>query len=102
MINYPKQYKRNIKKQVRKMLKEGDNASVFTEKTLLINTDRLKVFDQFSSNTISKENIKDVKVYDDMFLIYVSSITAEIIPTRYLNDKSKKALIDFFKEKINL
>src|SRR5690625_2170164 len=67
IIYYPKHYKKFIRKHVQKLLNEGDNSSIFAEKTLLIGNDRLTISDQFSSNTIFKENIKDVKAYDDLF-----------------------------------
>ncbi len=87
---YPKQYKKLIKRTTKKLLQEGDNSSIFGRKILVIDEDNIKFLGEHISETISRESIKSVKVYDDMILIYLSGITAKIIPTRYLNEDSKK------------
>lgn len=93
IITYPKQYKKLVKRQIQKILQEGDNSSIFGKKTMLIDENNMKVFSEFTSETISKKSIKTIRVYDDMILVYLSGFTAQIIPTRYLNDESKKCLI---------
>ena len=93
IITYPKQYKKLVKRQTQKILQEGDNSSIFGKKTMLIDENNMKVFSEFTSEAISKKSIKTIKVYDDMILVYLSGFTAQIIPTRYLNDESKKSLI---------
>lgn len=93
IIEYPKRYKKSIRKQTKKMLQEGDNSSIFGKKTMLIDENNIKVFGEFTSETISKKSIKTIKIYDDMILIYLSGFTAQIIPTRYLDDESKKYLL---------
>jgi hypothetical protein len=93
-ITYPKQYKRLIIKETKKVLQEGDNSSIFGKKTIIIEEDDLKVISEDSTETTSKASIKDIKVYDDMILIYMSGITAHIIPTRYLDEETKNNLLD--------
>ncbi len=93
IIKYPNHYKRLVRKQTKKILQEGDNSSIFGKKTMLIDENNIKVFNEFVSETISRKSIKTIKVYDDMILIYLSGFTAQIIPTRYLNEESKKYLI---------
>lgn len=78
------------------MLREGDNSSIFGEKIMSVDENSINILDEFSSETISRNNIKDVKVYSDMIVIYLSSITAHIIPTRYLDDESGEFLINYF------
>ncbi|WP_246169751.1 YcxB family protein [Alkalibaculum sporogenes] len=94
MISYPKQYIKLIKRTTKKLLQEGDNSSIFGEKTLLIDEYNITVKGEHTTETISRESIKSVKVYDDMILLYLSGISAQIIPTRYLNAQSKKSLMD--------
>ena len=60
---------------------------------MIIEENNIKVIGEFTSETISKESIKAIKVYDDMILIYLSAFTAQIIPTRYLNKESKAFLL---------
>jgi hypothetical protein len=93
IITYPNQYKKLVIRQTKKMLQEGDNSSLFGKKTMLIDENDIKVYSESTSETISRKSVKAVKVYDDMILIYLSGITAHIIPTRYLNDESKNRLI---------
>lgn len=94
MITYPKQYKRLLKRQTKKLLQDGDNSSLFGKKTMIIDENNIKVISENSSETTSKESIKEVKVYKDMILVYLSGFTAHIIPTRYLDEETKKYLMD--------
>lgn len=93
IITYPNQYKKLIRKQTKKILQEGDNSSFFGKKTMVVDDNNIKIFSEFTSETISKKSIKTIRVYDDMILIYISGFTAQIVPTRYLNDESKKYII---------
>ncbi|KXL52853.1 hypothetical protein CLNEO_18760 [Anaerotignum neopropionicum] len=90
---YPKRYKSSIRKQAQKLLREGDNSSYFGKKTMLIDENSIKIFDELSSKTISKNSIKSIKIYDDLILIYLSAVTAHIIPTRNLDETTKNQLI---------
>lgn len=94
ILIYPPKYKRLIQKQIKKLLHEGDNSSIFGKKTLLIEADNIKVISELSSEAISKKSIKAIKVYDDMVLIYLSGFTAIIIPSRYLNDESREYIMN--------
>ena len=95
-IFYPRRHEKSIKRQVRKMLSEGDNTSLFVEKTLLLEEDSIEILAGPTSERILRNNVKDIKVYNDIVVIYLSSINAHIIPTRYLADETKQFLIDYF------
>lgn len=96
ILVYPNKYKRLIQKQTKKLLQEGDNSTFFGKKTLLFEDDNIKLISECSSETILKKSIKTIKIYDDMILIYLSGFTAIIIPTRYLNDESRKYIMNEF------
>lgn len=97
IITYPKKHEKLIKKETKKLLKEGDNSSIFGKKTMTIDEKNMIVTSETSSETTSRRSIKSIKFYDDMILIYLSSIMAEIVPTRYLDEKEKKFLIEKLK-----
>lgn len=90
---FPKRHERLIKKSVERMLKDGDNSSMICENTMIIGEEDIKVINEHSTETTSKEGIKEVKVYDDMILIYLSGFTAHIIPTRYLTEENKEKVL---------
>ena len=64
---------------------------------MIIDDEAVIIHHKSSSERILKNAIKDVKVYDDIIIIYLSSITAIIIPTRYLD----KDLVDDFIKKVH-
>ncbi len=94
IIGFPKTYERIIKKSVKEMLKDGDNSAMICQNTMIIEGNDIKVINEHSTEITSKEGIKTVKVYEDMILIYLSGFTAHIIPTRYLNDETRKCFLD--------
>lgn len=95
-IYYPKQHRKNIVRQIKKMLKEGDNTSLFMEKTLKIEDDTIEVVDECSSEKTLKSNISHVKIYDDMIVIYLNSLSAHVIPKRYLNRETEEFIMEYF------
>jgi len=76
------------------MLKDGDNSSIISQNTMIIEGNDIKVISEHSTEITSKEGIKEVKVNDDMIVIYLSGFTAHIIPTRYLTEKVKDELLE--------
>lgn len=94
IITYPKQYKSLIKKETEKLINEGDNSEIFGEKKMIIDEDTITIYHKSSSEVISKNAIKEIKIYNDIIVIYISSITAHIVPTRYLDNNLKDDFIE--------
>lgn len=94
IVLWPNQYKKLIKRETQKILQEGDNSAIFGTKNMLIEEDSIKIISEFTSEEIAKESIKEIKIYEDMILIYLSSVTAQIIPTMDLDDQTKKHLLE--------
>ncbi|WP_083432792.1 YcxB family protein [Alkalibacterium sp. 20] len=88
IYSYPKQHKNTIKKQSAKLLNEGDNSSFFGKKRMDIVEDKLILTEDNATMTLSKDRVKDSKEYDDMSILYLSAVSAYIIPKRYLNDQN--------------
>lgn len=94
IVTYPKQYKRLIRRETEKILRDGDNSLIVGKKTMIIDDEEIKVITEDSSESTLKRGIKDIKIYDDMILIYLSGITAHIIPTRYLDGETRRKLLE--------
>lgn len=94
IIRFPKTYEKLIKKSTKDMLKDGDNSSMICQNTMIIEGNEIKVINGHSTEITSKKGIKEVKVYDDMILIYLSGFTAHIVPTRYLTEETEKELLE--------
>ncbi|WP_225744894.1 YcxB family protein [Marinilactibacillus sp. Marseille-P9653] len=84
---YPKIYRKTLKNQSLKLLKEGDNSSLFGKKKLNIMEDPWLVIEEDMTSSLPKSRIKEVKEYDDMILLYLSAVSVHIIPKRYLSEK---------------
>lgn len=93
ILTYPKEYRKSITKRVDKFISQGDNSSIFGSKTLEIIDGAIVVKGDFISETISLEGIKDIRIYEDMILIYLSGFVAQIIPRRYLDKETEKEFI---------
>lgn len=91
---FPKTYEKLIRKSVKDMLKDGENSSIICKNTMVIGEDNIEVISETSTEITLKKGIKEVKVYDDMILIYLSGFSAHIVPTRYLTEESKVELLE--------
>lgn len=88
--------KREIK-QIKKFLKEGENKFIFGKKILKIDNEKIYIKSELLEEIKNKKSIIDIKVYDDLILLYDSSITAEIIPKRYLEKYEIEELLNVLK-----
>lgn len=93
IIRFDKIYEKLIRKTIKANLKAKDNSSLFGKRTMLISDNEIKITSKHITEMISKESIKDIKIYDDMILIYLSSVKVSFIPTRYLNEETKEELL---------
>ncbi|MFC6464385.1 YcxB family protein [Marinilactibacillus sp. GCM10026970] len=84
---YPALYKRAVKSQTLKLLKEGDNSSLYGKRKLNLMEDPLIVIEKDITSSLPKSRIKEIKEYDDMILLYVDAISAFVIPKRELSEK---------------
>ncbi|WP_423189796.1 YcxB family protein [Alkalibacterium sp. f15] len=91
---YPTQHKKILLDQTRKLLSEGDNSSLFGKKTMTIKEDVVTVTGEDEQVQIKRENIKTIKQYEEMILLYNSSVSAIIIPTRNLTPYEIEELIN--------
>jgi hypothetical protein len=99
ILTYPVQYKRSIKRQVKKMLQEGDNSLLFGKKKVRIEEDTMTIVGAHSTETISINNIVKIREYEDMLVVYLSAISAQIIPTRYLDAETQRSLLNLITRK---
>ena len=99
-INDKQNEKREIK-QIKKFLKKGDNKYLFGKKILKIDNEKIYIKSELSEEIKDKKSIIDIKIYDDLILLYDSSVTAEIIPTRYIKQNNIEELINLFKNNLN-
>ncbi|MBU5255799.1 YcxB family protein [Tissierella praeacuta] len=93
IIRFPKTYEKLIRKSAKDMLNDGDNSFMICHNTMIIKGNNIKVISEHSTEITSKEGIKEIKVYEDMILIYLSGFTAHIVPTRYLTEETKEELL---------
>lgn len=95
-VFYPRIYKNAMKKNVLKMTHEGDNTSLFGEKTLVIEGGKITITGQDTTEIIEKSAIKELKQKNDLVILYNSAVSAHIIPTRYLTESQLEKLIKYF------
>ena len=95
-VFYPRMHKKTLKKSVLKLAREGDNTSLFGDKTLVIEGEKIVISGQDTTEIITKSAIKDIHQKNDLLILYTSSVSAHIIPTRYLTEHELETLLKFF------
>lgn len=96
--------KQNEKREVnhiKKFLKEKENKFIFGKKILKIDNEKIYVKSELSEEIKDKKSIIDIKIYEDLILLYDSSVTAEVIPTRYLEKNEIEELANILKSNLN-
>lgn len=93
---YPNMFQNSIIKQVQKMVREGDNSQLYGKKTMKVEGNQLTIVEGDATTVLTKDSIKKVQAYDDMILLYLSSVSAHVIPTRYLTTEGIRFLLEEF------
>lgn len=96
-----KQNEKREVKQIKKLLKEKDNKFIFGKKTLKIDNEKIYVKSDLSEEVKDIQSIIDIKIYEDLILLYDSSVTAEVIPTRYLQKNEREEFVNILKNNLN-
>lgn len=94
MVFFPKLNQQTVQKQLLKMSREGDNSFLYGEKRLRIENDTLTIEGEESTEVFSKSAVKEIKVYEDIIVLYISAVSAHIIPTRNLTQESIRLFIE--------
>ncbi len=102
---YPKYFKRVVGKRVSKMVDEGKNVDLLGYRTVTIDAEGLHSKSDVSESTIKWSSVENVVETKEHIFIYVSAISAHIVPFRiFETDKDKeeflKVLHDFVREQI--
>src|SRR5699024_2547984 len=97
MAFYPKLFQRTIRKQLLKAIQEGDNSTIYGKKTMKVEGDQVTIIGKETTETFSKQAIKDIKAYDDLILLYMSAVSAQIIPVRDLTTAEIKFVLNELK-----
>lgn len=88
-----KQNDKIVIRRIKKQLKDVEIQCILGEKILKVDADKIHIKSELFEETKDIKAIIEVKKYDDLILLYDSSITAEIIPTRYLIENEIDTLI---------
>lgn len=78
-VPFNKRHRKLLEKEVKRNLAHNKNDTIFGEKILEIEKDILKVKDELTQETITKDAIVDVVVNGNAIYVYISSVQAVII-----------------------
>ncbi len=79
---YHQYYDRTMRKRVRRFLEEGNNEGLLGPQELMLSPTSISVKDDETEAKSSWKNVKKVAVTEDYVFIYVTSVSAFIIPKR--------------------
>lgn len=85
-IFYPKYVMREVTKRIKKMLEEGNNENLFNERSLVLTDEGITETSSIGKSTISWNKIDRLEETEDYLYIYVSSVSAHIVPKRVFDN----------------
>ena len=103
IIFTPRYFKYSLKKQTRKLIKEGKNDSILGKKKLEIDNEYIIESDESTETKHKWSVIEKIVETDKYIFIYASAISAYIIPKRIFNSlNEKEAFLQKISELSNL
>lgn len=100
-IFYPKYIYWEISRKTMKIIKEGENKNILGEKTIVLTSENIIETGLSNEEKIKLNSIQKIEETEDHLFIYISSMSAFIIPLRAFEDsKSKDEFIKKIKEQI--
>lgn len=92
LVFYPKYANWEMKRRLKKMLKEGSNKNLFNRRLLTITDKGIRQISSSDESFISWENIVSIDESNNYIYIYHSSVSANIIPKRVFEDEEEEKL----------
>jgi len=84
---------------VKKFLNRWDNSSIIWEHTINLKDDYLEVIEPWSTSKIYWNNVNKIVENEKYIFIYITSVSANIIPKFKLSNNEKEKVIEFIKSK---
>lgn len=72
------------------MLEEGDNKNLFNQRTLVLTDDGITETSSIGESQIRWDKINHLEETEDYLYIYVSSVSAHIVPKRVFENLSEQ------------
>lgn len=92
---YPKYINWEVSRRTLKMLKEGNNKNILEERTITLTAEGIKETSLNKEERVAWESIEKIEETQRNIYVYLSSISAFIIPIRAFKDiKSKNEFIE--------
>ncbi len=102
LIFYPKYANWEIKRRVKKMLEEGSNENLFNRISLVLTEKGITGVSSIGESNISWDKIVSLEETKDYIYIYISSVSAHIVPKRvFKNSNEQKEFINKISEQIS-
>lgn len=91
-LYFPQFMKKTQIKSFKKLLKEGDNSALFGKRELVVHKDYLELKDATTTSILNSKNLLEWKETENLIILYVSSITAHVIPKRDLSGSEYESI----------
>lgn len=102
LIFYPKYANWEMKKRLKKMLEEGSNENLFNRRKIILTDQGLSQVSPTGETNVKWDSIVSIEETDEYIYIYISSVSAHIIPKRVFKDvNEQKLFIDEISKHIN-
>lgn len=91
-VFYPKYFNWEMARRLKKMLKEGNNENILIQRKIRLSEQGILETSPIGETNISWSQVDKVEETDEYIYIYISSISAHIIPKRVFSDEDEKQM----------
>ncbi len=89
-IFYPKYFNWEMTRRIQKMLKEGNNENIYIRRKIILSEEGIIEKSDIGESNMPWIQVGKVEETDEYIYIYISSISAHIIPKRVFTDKNEE------------
>lgn len=91
-IYYPKYFNWEMTRRVKKMLSEGSNENILNRRKIILSDEGILEKSLIGESNVSWNQVDKVEESNEYIYIYISSISAHIIPKRIFKDENEKQM----------
>jgi len=103
IFRFPRVFKKNLAKNIDKMLKEGENKAVIGKKILTIDDAGVKVVSEYGESRTTWEGIEKCAVSEECIYLYIGAANAYVVPKRIFSSQEEcEKTIEMIRGKINI
>lgn len=91
-VLYPKYFNWEMERRVKKVLREGNNENIYIKRKIVLSDEGILEKSSIGESYLNWDKVGKIEETNEYIYVYISSVSAHIIPKRVFKDKNEEEM----------